>query len=300
MTIENILLAGRATLVEPALTEGQTSALSLNADGRLRVASKQGYFPPTSGPVNALAGALAVDVTDASNLVLHVRNTGTAPMTAGAWVFEGSIDSTDGVDGTWFSVQAVRTNANTPETGTGTLNITNGLGLPYAWEASVNAVRWFRVRCTTAITASAIALWTAIRGSYATEPIPAIQTHAVTQSGTWTTQPLAATGHTLLTAATTNAGLVKAAAGSIYELSAFNPTAAIVYLKLYNKASAPTVGTDVPIMTVPVPVNGLVNLDLGASGKRFSAGIAVAVTAGPLATDTAVVAAGAQIHFTYA
>ena len=32
-----------------------------------------------------------------------------------------------------------------------------------------------RIRCTVAVTASAIATWTIQRGSYATEPIPAAQ-----------------------------------------------------------------------------------------------------------------------------
>ena len=39
----------------------------------------------------------------------------------------------------------------------------------------------------------------------------------------------------------------------MYVLTASNPTATAAYLKLYNKASAPTVGTDVPVLTITLP-----------------------------------------------
>lgn len=111
--------------------------------------------------------------------------------------------------------------------------------------------------------------------------------------------PNAGTGYALVSAATTNGASVKATAGNLFELSLFNVTAATVYLKLYNKASAPTVGTDVPIMTIPVAAGALYNAQFGRLGKRFSTGIAVALTANGIATDTTAVAAGAQLAATY-
>lgn len=111
--------------------------------------------------------------------------------------------------------------------------------------------------------------------------------------------PNAGTAYNLTSAATTNAASVKASAGSLFELSLFNATAATVYLKLYNKASAPTVGTDVPIMTIPVAAGALYAAEFGRIGKRFSTGIALAITGAAAATDTTAIAVGAQVSGSY-
>jgi hypothetical protein len=299
MAITDLLLAGKATSTTPALTEGEVAGLSLNTDGRLRVASKPGYFDPNSANLTVVGQSLSVDVTDASNIMFHVKNTGTVTLAAGTYIFEGSLDSTDGVNGTWFGIQAVRSNANTIELQNPTFAITAGTGNSYAWEASVNAVRWARIRCTVAPTASAIPTWTVIRGTYATEPIPATQTHAVTGSGNFLVAPASGTAYALVSAATTNAAVVKSTAGNLCEYSIFNPTAATVYVKFYNKATAPTVGTDVPLLTVPVLANQYLTNDFGIVGKRFATGIGIAITAGAAATDVAVVAAGVQVSATH-
>lgn len=111
--------------------------------------------------------------------------------------------------------------------------------------------------------------------------------------------PATGSAQTLTSAASTNATSVKASAGNVTELSLFNVTAATVYLKLYNKASAPTVGTDVPIMTIPVAAGALYAAEFGRVGKRFATGIALAITGAAAATDTTAVAAGAQLSMTY-
>ena len=83
--------------------------------------------------------------------------------------FEFSNNSTNGTDGNWYGIQVVRTNANTVETATGVLAATPA----YAWEASVNAYKWVRVRATAHT--SGTAAYIIKQGTYATEPIPAIQ-----------------------------------------------------------------------------------------------------------------------------
>lgn len=52
---------------------------------------------------------------------------------------------------------------------------------------------------------------------------------------------------------TTNATSAKAGPGYLHHISGYNAAAAARYLKLYNKASAPTVGTDTPFMTIYLP-----------------------------------------------
>lgn len=109
----------------------------------------------------------------------------------------------------------------------------------------------------------------------------------------------AGTTYNVVTAASTNAAVVKGSAGALYELTVSNVTATPVFVKFYNKATAPTVGTDVPVLTVPVAANATESIQFGTVGKHFATGIGIAATAGAAATDTAVAVAGVQINATY-
>ena len=123
-----------------------------------------------------------------------------------------------------------------------------------------------------------------------------------TVSGTVTAdQGTLATGTAIsvTTAATTNASVQKSTSGNLFEITASNPTATAAYLKFYNKASAPTVGTDVPVMTIPVAANSFVSYVPGGQGKCFTTGIAMAVTGAITAADTTAAVAGVQVHGTY-
>lgn len=102
---------------------------------------------------------------------------------------------------------------------------------------------------------------------------------------------------TLLSGATTNATSVKTSSGQVYGWSITNTNAAVMYVKLYNKASAPTVGTDVPVITIAVPgsvAGGGTNFNSDI-GVYFSTGIAFATTTGPTTADTNAVAANEVI-----
>lgn len=99
-----------------------------------------------------------------------------------------------------------------------------------------------------------------------------------------------ATASRVNAAATTNATSLKASAGQIYSIDVFNPAAYSVFLKLYNKASAPTVGTDTPVWTIPVPAGGGFSKEF-PRGKTFATGIAYAITKLQADSDTTVVVA---------
>ncbi len=96
--------------------------------------------------------------------------------------------------------------------------------------------------------------------------------------------------YSLTAAGSTNANVVKNKGGNVTSINIFNASAALRYVKLYNKATAPTVGTDVPVLVYAVPATSSVNIDL--EGQRFSNGIAIATTTGAADTDTAAVTAG--------
>lgn len=112
-----------------------------------------------------------------------------------------------------------------------------------------------------------------------------------TITGTATTTPATPTQSFVNSAATTNATSVKGSAGTVHSITTSNTGAAAAYVKFYNKATAPTVGTDVPVFTITVPASGSVNLHGGALGMRFGTGIALAITNLAADTDTTAVAA---------
>jgi hypothetical protein len=164
--------------------------LPLNDENRLKVSTLpgmpevcSGVLTTTTAPATEIAGVgcvggngyIAVDVSRASNVMFSIQNTGTVNMAAGQFAIEASLDSTNGIDGTWIAIQAVRSNANTIVTNTGTITANVGLGAGFGFETSVNANMWFRLRVTTNVTTNAKAKWTILRGAYATEPIPAAQ-----------------------------------------------------------------------------------------------------------------------------
>lgn len=94
-----------------------------------------------------------------------------------------------------------------------------------------------------------------------------------------------------ISAASTNATSVKTSAGQVYGITISNTNTSARYFKVYDKASVPTVGTDVPKTTIQVPANATVARAYPA-GLQFSNGIAYAATGGMADTDTTVISAG--------
>lgn len=101
-----------------------------------------------------------------------------------------------------------------------------------------------------------------------------------------TSAGLATVARLVSAAATTNAATVKTSAGRLYKARGYNASTSVRYLKLYNKASAPTVGTDTPIVTLPLKPSDVFDLDLIPIGEYFSTGIAYALTTGAADADT--------------
>ena len=94
----------------------------------------------------------------------------------------------------------------------------------------------------------------------------------------------------ILSASGTNSTLIKGSSGLVFSYQFTNTAATARFVHFYNKASAPTVGTDVPIITVAIPAGGCVaGADL--NGLLFSNGIAYSITAGASDTDSSSVSA---------
>lgn len=93
----------------------------------------------------------------------------------------------------------------------------------------------------------------------------------------------------IVSAATTNATSVKAAAGRIVGWNLSNNSASWRYVKLHNTAAAPTAGTGV-VQTIAIPPNGL-NVETIDGGIAFSTGIGFTTVTGAADTDATAVGA---------
>ena len=128
--------------------------------------------------------------------------------------------------------------------------------------------------------------------------LPAVTTvgtvTAVTGAGT---PAVPATPYFVNSAATTNGALVLTGTSGLSALWASNIGATAAFVKLYNKATAPTVGTDVPEMIIPVPaavagVPGIAEISPGFNAYRFPLGLGIAITGAVADSDTTAVTAG--------
>lgn len=122
----------------------------------------------------------------------------------------------------------------------------------------------------------------------ASAPVAIASDQTITVKATTTTN--GTTASRVVSAASTNATNLKASAGKMMSVRVFNTAAYDVFLKFYNKASAPTVGTDTPVWTIPLKT-GTGFSEHFHLGFDFSTGISYAITKLQADTDTTAVAA---------
>ena len=154
--------------------------------------------------------------------------------------------------------------------------------------------RFFRLRLNTAQTAG-----TATIVAYASQQATPKLQQSVTINGTasvglstgalnWGPN----TYHTLISAASTNATSVKNGNGMIFTLVAANTSSSFKYLKMFNLAVAPTMGTSTPVLNIPIAPNSTLDVSTNTFAMRFVSGIAYAITGGSALLDTTSVASG--------
>jgi hypothetical protein len=103
----------------------------------------------------------------------------------------------------------------------------------------------------------------------------------------------------IISTASTNATSLKGSAGTLYALTATNTNAAAAYLKLYDKATAPTCNSDTVLFTVPLAQNVPANVDLGAVGAAFTLGIGACITGAQAANDNTNATTGITVAVVY-
>jgi hypothetical protein len=235
------------------------------------------------------AGSLNADLvpsTDVSNykwLSLHIN----ANAYSGTLTFQCSNDNVNWIGITLYKLDTA--SANNAGTATSLTNV---------MFAGPTSYRYFRVRMTSYTSGTGqgtLELYTVA---------PAYQLTAISalQSGGWSLGAATSGGtsdfHRISTA-DTNAVNIKASAGQIYGYDIGNNGASDAYVKLYNKASSPTVGTDTPFRTIYVP-KGTAKTFHSTTGLAMGTGISLAITGGAADADsTAVGAAQVTVEIDY-
>jgi hypothetical protein len=144
------------------------------------------------------------------------------------------------------------------------------------------------------LTVQGAASMTALKvdGSAATQPVSVASLPLPTGAATEST--LASLGATSsishrVSAASNNAANIKSSAGTVMGWRIFNVADYSIYVKLYNKATSPTVGTDTPVQTIGVQAG--TSADASGLGISYSTGISIAITKAITDADNTAVAA---------
>jgi hypothetical protein len=116
--------------------------------------------------------------------------------------------------------------------------------------------------------------------------------------------PVTTQAHFKSSTASTNATSVRGSAGSVFNIIVHNTHSgggggSAITLRFYDKATAPVVGTDVPMIIIHVQSNDSKEINF-TSGITFKNGIAYSITAGNSLLDTTPVSAdGVQVYIGY-
>jgi hypothetical protein len=238
-------------------------------------------------PAGVATAGSAVEVSMAGRAALIVQVTGTY---TGVLSIQGTVDGSAWVTIAMGTLVRFSSAAVSSTIGSAVQDIFSLQG--------VNGFLKLRVTALAAVTGTAVV---SIHANAVTAP-PSNNSIAATLVGTsavsltsTTIAPSATVGgnttfHHAISANTTNATSVRTSTSNIGLIVVSNINAAARYFKLYNKASAPTVGTDTPILTAMIPAGRTVTIPVPNGGMRMVTGIAYALTTGITVADTGAVA----------
>lgn len=251
-----VMLAKRRDSDSAAMvSDGDFGYISLDENQRVKVATQPASVDSASGNITASGQNVSIKCGRFGNIAVSMVATA---LTGHNVSFECSNNSTTGTDGNWYSVQAVRSNANTVETASGVLTATP----VYMWHVNVGDYQYFRVRATAHT--GGTAAYILKPGAYATEPIPAIQLTGTQPISGTVTANIGTPGLTIYTDSAVNLGVSAAFTGTSRDAGA---TAA------YNIFTANAFADQV----------GTIRLEKSTDGtnwRRSTADVAVAINTG--------------------
>lgn len=245
--------------------------------GNQRVASIPNAPVITNGSGSTtITDILIQDVGQITDCTVHLQGTWTGTIT-----FQGSNDGTNYLPTLAYPLGSSNTFPSTAVTA----NNLYFIPTPF---------KWLRVKFTTPTSGTPSAYFC---GNRQTSPFLAVGgSVALTSGNTISLAPRNTGGATQfrrVSTADTNLANVKSSAATLYQVIAYNSSAATKYVKIYNKATAPTLASDTPYLTIPIPATTMVNHPIVADiGGVMGTGLSIAITGGLPDTDATAVAAG--------
>lgn len=291
-----------ATNANPTYTEGSTTApLSVDLTGQLRVKDQSAdaalatiasavtdttpsHVIVDSGTINV---PLAANAATADNQTIQNSNTTSIAAAAGAPA-DVAVTATDTTPGTLVGlakgfisrINALITALGTPLQAGGNVAVTSGL---ITIQGTGGTISSGSVAADGTSTSGVVAAVTRASGYFY---------NVATSNWDRAKKPGASgTSRIVSSAATTNATAGPTGLRDVFGVDAYNTTSTVKFLKLYNKASAPTVGTDTPVVTIALTPNARTSM-AWSNGLCFTTGVAYALTGAAADSDTTALAAG--------
>jgi len=281
------------TTSAPTYTTGKTNPLSTDTSGNLRTIISNASIPITSSGTltvsDSSAGTTATNTTGLKDTVgtLSAGTAATKSLAVGG-VYNSSTPTP--TTGQQLSLQ-LDGSGNLKISGTVTANLGTIDGAATA--AKQPALGTAGTPSSDVLTVQGASSMTALKvdGSATTQPVSG--TIADSNSA-----PIVggSTQYSLVSAASTNANLIKATAGVVYSIQVFNNGSSLGYLKLYDKATTPAPATDNLVLksTIIIPHGSGAGAGVVVSlpvPKKFTSGIGFAITGAIATTDATSVAA---------
>lgn len=299
LALDAPLPTGANTIGSVNLTAGQTIATTMvdaTATGTISATDTLAPAPAGNGVLVTVAPsansfvALAV-VGGSSQCDIQILGTAT-----GTYYFEDSMDSTNGSDGNWIAVNYRQTGITNTQLGYSTA--ANGV-----YRGNPAGFKYTRVRNvggSTPNNAITIRLTngsgTVFQNASTPSGLNTMGKVGIDQSSLGVTNAVQAiagitggwTPFHLVSAATTNATVIKASAGKIGGYYIYNSNAAARKVAFHNTAGAPTAGASV-LYSIIIPPNSGANA-FTEVGIDFTTGIAITTTTGLADSDAVAVA----------
>lgn len=278
LTVDSFLTASNAQLPKFALSDPTGTAISQ---------VNPLWIQTPDCPVTASASASAVgvvfsiDTTTYQSVAVQFTSVGTTNTV----LFECSNDNIN-----WTAV------VGAPSSNTGSAAPVSSVASPTVGIVYYFPVfaQYFRARVST-YTSGTVTLVYRLRdtpynsiasflgaGSVAVSNVPGVYSRGATTGG------LSQARYISGTAATANTQVIKASAGQLYGYTFYNAATSVRYIHFYNITTAPTMGTSADARVIAVPPSSSLVYNGNDIGIAFSAGIAIAVTTAPGATDNTV------------